>query len=127
MKTPKWWMFGKHLLVMHSTGPLCLTNAINQYTRTVCRISWKIFNANLIDTSSTSSQSVLISLDGGSWHAFDTTMFNFCYKHYQILILIISILFVLLVQKFWRKCSKCCIAASQCLLYSSAKKSINST
>lgn len=99
---PSWWAFGKHLKIMDSTGPLCLTRALKNYSK----MEVKIFENKIISPCSVCNiscdvkDSYLRPLNGGSWHSFDSKFFNFILCHWiKIIFTIIIIIAILKVFK----------------------------
>lgn len=111
-----WWAVGKHLKVMKSTGPLMLTEALRN-TRTVYSVlPQTIFNPYSVEEDfGTEKQGVAIrTLEGSSWHAWDSSMYNFAFKHrvglsilagFAVLVIIVCLVYY--VRKY-NQCRKTC-------------------
>lgn len=98
----KWWKQGKHITVLWSTGPMCLTNAIFKHDKVLGYLPVKLFhakNANEIPEITKMSdilkeKSVLVNVQGSSWHEFDSKFFNWLNK-YKFHINVVILLYVL--------------------------------
>ena len=89
----------KHLTVMYTTGPLLLDNAYEKFKKKKKNIY--IINTKYINNCDISipkpaknKEAYLIRYDGNSWHGIDSTIINFFYKNY-IIILVIILTFIL--------------------------------
>ena len=81
---------------MNSTGPLFLTNMINSYGN--------IHNINILTNNEFAGDCNICTekiceggeyfrhIHGNSWHAFDSTIYNFCLCNYIKIIVLICIL-----------------------------------
>jgi inositol phosphorylceramide mannosyltransferase catalytic subunit len=107
-----WWAVGKHLKVMKSTGPLMLTEALRN-TRTVYAVlPQTIFNPySVADDFGAEKQGVAIrTLEGSSWHAWDSSLYNFAFKHrvgLSILVAVAVLVIIVCLVYYVRKYRQC--------------------
>jgi inositol phosphorylceramide mannosyltransferase catalytic subunit len=94
-----WWAFGKHLQVMTTTGPLMLTEVLRNTTIKFTVLPQKLFNPYNVadDLSAPRKDAILRTLEGGSWHVWDSTLYNFVFKHYVAVIVVAVIIFVAVI------------------------------
>ena len=92
-----WWAFGKHLKVMTSTGPLFLTKILYDSKDTFCVLPKYIFNPYSVTEDFTQKKegAAIGTLEGSSWHSWDSSFYNFVLK-YRLFFITFGILFVLL-------------------------------
>jgi mannosyltransferase OCH1-like enzyme len=110
----KWWSIGKHLKVMNTTGPLFLTNILLNTNHNFCVLPKSKFNPYSVDEDFNENKKnvVIHTLQGSSWHSWDSSIYNFVFKNRPIFITlgIIFILFVIIgliyyISKY-RKCKE---------------------
>jgi len=114
-----WWAIGKHLKVIKSTGPLMLHKSLKDTLHIYSVLPKKKFNPYSVteDFNIYKEGTVIRTLEGNSWHSFDSTFYNFVMKYPYFFIslgilLIFMIIFGLIyyISKY-KKCreSKVCI------------------
>jgi len=103
---PKWYIHGKHMIVMNSTGPIMLNRIANMGKSTYLKVPPKLFmpcSACNLDCD-IPEDAYLRPLEGGSWNGWDSKFYNMCMCHYDTLapvILLIIILVILLLLYFF--------------------------
>lgn len=90
----------KHLTIMNTTGPLLLDFAYENYSlkkKYIYIVDAKyINNCDIsIPKPARNKHAYLIRHDGNSWHGIDSTIINFFYKNYIILIVLFLIIIVI--------------------------------
>ena len=85
---------------MNTTGPLLLDYVYDLFVlkkKYIYIIDSKYINNCDIATPkpAVNKGAYLKRYDGNSWHSIDSTIINFFYKHYQIVILICILLFII--------------------------------
>ena len=100
MKKPlPFYIIGKHLTVMCSTGPMMLSRVAKR-TSTVLGItpSKYIMPCNICHINCSTCESYLRPLEGSSWTGWDTTFFKFwfCYWKYVVAFLVCIILLLII-------------------------------
>ena len=124
LKTPlPWWAIGKHLKVMKSTGPLMLDKTLKDTSYSYTILPKSKFNPYSVTENFNIHKegSVIRTLEGSSWHSFDSTFYNFVMKYNTFFILfgIISLLLIICGLIYYilkyKKCreSKVCIMPSK--------------
>jgi mannosyltransferase OCH1-like enzyme len=102
VKNKKWWYLGKHLLVMNTTGPYMLTRAIHKHDQILGYLPAKLFNAKsvseigdelLLRSDINKSDSVLINIYGCSWHEYDSKLYNFVFKYFIHILVIVTVIY----------------------------------
>jgi len=103
MKMPSpWWALGKHMIVMNTTGPIGLNYIVKNSSSIFGILPKKIFmpcsicNINHCDTST----SIIKPLEGSSWIALDTQIYNFFLCRWKSLLLIIIIVIIVIILYF---------------------------
>lgn len=106
MYTP-WYAFGRHLDVMYTTGPLALTDVINRNNHDYVIIPDRLFAPCDVcnqDTTYCARNALIRPLEGGSWHDFDSKLYNFCYCNsftiWSIIIIIVLLIICYFVYRF---------------------------
>jgi mannosyltransferase OCH1-like enzyme len=98
-KPPVWWAYGKHIKVMTTTGPLCLTRAVRKWKGTYNNLPSKyIMPCSVCDLKNCDTRDAyLIPLKGGSWNDIDSLIFNQIMCNWKRYLFIIFILFILIL------------------------------
>ena len=99
---------GKHMHIMHSTGPLFLTKMLEKYTKHNNKIvnSYILTQAEFAGDCSVCNETkchggvYFKHLVGNSWHSWDSTIYNVLLCHYKKLFLILIGLGVLYKFRF---------------------------
>jgi len=91
-----WWAFGKHLKVMTSTGPLFLTKLLYDSKDTFCVLPKYMFNPYSVTEDFTQKKegAVIGTLEGSSWHSWDSSFYNFLLK-YRTFFIVFGVLSIL--------------------------------
>jgi len=114
------WSIGKHLKVMNSTGPLMLDKVLKETKYSYSVLPKSRFNPYSVteDFSVYKKDSVIRTLEGNSWHSFDSTLYNFILKYstffilfgiFSLLMIIIGLIYYSIKYKKCRE-SKVCVA-----------------
>lgn len=95
---PPWWSFGKHLKIMNTTGPLFLTRILLNTQYSYCVLPKTKFNPYSVTEEFTEDKKNVIihTLEGSSWHSWDSSFYNFVLK-YKSIFITLGILFILLI------------------------------
>lgn len=73
----KWYEVGKHMTVMHSTGPAILDEVARRYTRPLIILPKNVFMAyDITDHAQIKPLAALRPLQGGSWNEWDSKLLN---------------------------------------------------
>lgn len=119
-QNPPWWAWGKHLHVMSTTGPLMLTDVLRATASTYAVLPQTLFNPYSVDAlpDAVSDRTVIHTLPGSSWHAWDSSLYNHVFKHRvafavagAVLVVAVIVALVCYVYKYRR-----CRAAGKCYL-----------
>ena len=96
--------YGKHLHVMSSTGPLFLTNMINNYgyIHNIYVLTQNEFagECNVCNENICKGGEYFMHIPGNSWNAFDSIIYNFFLCNYKKIMLIILIVLIILIIYF---------------------------
>jgi mannosyltransferase OCH1-like enzyme len=104
MQPLPWYIFGKHLTVMNSTGPLMLTRVIKNnmhyvYTLDIIQ-SCDVCN---IDYCPINNKYILTPIAGSSWISTDTKIYIWMYcNRYKIIIFIIILIICIIIYKKYK-------------------------
>lgn len=97
----RFWMIGKHFKVMGKTGPMMVSRAVK---KTKSNLNIKDLPSKLIMSCSICDakpcqlkDSYCINLEGSSWIAWDTKMYNYCMCNWQRIVIIILIIAIVLI------------------------------
>ena len=72
-----WYIFGKHFIVLCSTGPLMLDKVVREKAdKTVGVLPRKLFTPTPYEQTISENEIVLKSLEGKSWNSFDSHILN---------------------------------------------------
>ena len=89
---------GKHLTVMNSTGPIMLTHVVNKakivYGMLPVRL---ILPCSVCNIKCYSKGAYLKQLEGSSWIAYDTKIYNFFMCNYKQLLIAIALIFLVIL------------------------------
>lgn len=122
--TKNGWYIGKWMTTMNTTGPILLTETVNDYSEVIGKIP-QTFNLQSIHDNIVDKRiPVLINLNGGSWHSFDAKLFNFIYSHkWSIIIISILLIIIIIMSYFWykRHYAQCKVSLNSCLSKSRRK------
>lgn len=118
---------GKHLHVMHSTGPLFLTKQLEKYREG----SWHTIPAedfqgdcNVCNLGKCTGGRTFFQVEGKSWNSIDSVIFNFMFCHQTQLVislLFLALLFVGLIKKRKKHMWLWLLVASLALLVQKSK------
>lgn len=94
-----WYVFGKHMVVMKSTGPLMLTQALKDTQTTYSVLPKSMFNPYSVcdDLDVEKSGAVIRTLEGSSWHSFDSKIYNYVFRNRYLFIALAVVIVVLMV------------------------------
>lgn len=95
---PEWYIMGKHMVVMNSTGPIMLNHvAINTKT-TYLKVPTKLFiPCSICNINCTPPPDAYLKpLEGGSWNGIDSKFYNTCLCNSDILITFLIILILII-------------------------------
>lgn len=92
--------FSKHLEIMYTTGPLMFDNVYENFShkdRYVYVVNSKYINTCDVTQPKpcTNKDGYLKRHEGNSWHGMDSTLYNFVYSNYPILIIFAILLFII--------------------------------
>jgi mannosyltransferase OCH1-like enzyme len=98
-KEVPWYALGKHLVVMHSTGPLALNRALEKSRSVVKKIKNELVAPCSVcdigeDVAPTPGRLVR-QMRGGTWHQWDSKMYDFLMCNWKELL--VGILFVYVI------------------------------
>jgi len=93
-----WWAIIKHLNVMCTTGPLMFHQVMRNTSQLYSILPQPLFNPySITDNLNIEKDNVYIrTLEGSSWHSWDSSFINFVVK-YKITFIILSILLFFLI------------------------------
>lgn len=97
---PPWWVVGKHLTVMMSTGPGLLTQTARKTKHIHTLLPQRLICPQSICKEEVKERGVLKPLEGGSWAGYDTHCYNWIYcnpREFVALILAIIIIIVVII------------------------------
>jgi mannosyltransferase OCH1-like enzyme len=104
MKPYKWWWWGKHMKVLASTGPNMVQRVLNRYPQTVNLLPrTTLMPCGVCDPlPCTNEFSRLHILQGSSWIAWDTKIYNFlmCKFKYILIFLVLILILWLLIKSY---------------------------
>lgn len=97
-KPKPWWAIGKHLHVMTTTGPLLLHRVLKMTKHTYSVLPQPFFNPYSVadDLSQLKDGACIRTLEGSSWHSWDSALYNVVFRH-KTVFMIIGILFLFLL------------------------------
>lgn len=98
MKVPvPWWCMGKHWTVMNSTGPIMLNRVAKRSHHVYAALpASQIMPCSVCDSVCRAPQAYLKPLEGSSWIAFDTTVYNFFLCNWKTIVVITIIITILI-------------------------------
>jgi len=104
MQPLPWYIFGKHLTVMNSTGPLMLTCVVKNNIDYVYKLdiiqSCDVCN---IDYCPINNKYILTPIAGSSWISTDTKIYIWMYcNRYKIIIFIIILIICIIIYKKYK-------------------------
>jgi inositol phosphorylceramide mannosyltransferase catalytic subunit len=102
MKKPlPWWAVGKHMKVMNSTGPIALNRVVkrNGYVYGALPRS-KVMACSICDATCFKPDAYIVPLQGSSWIAFDTVIYNFFLCNWKKIILLVVLSIIIFI--IWR-------------------------
>lgn len=119
MKNPtalKWYHnVSKHLKIMYSTGPLALDYVARRSKTTIGVLPTVLItpcNVCKLSRCKAMKNAWVRQLEGNSWHSWDSTLYNFCFCNWKIilpvLILFVVILLIIWLWMFYRKSYQNC-------------------
>ena len=94
-----WWSFSKHTDIMSSTGPLAFDEAVRKSNLPYCVLPNDLFLPYSPVMHDDNNQcGFMVAVEGGTWNALDTTIFNFVnrYKGLFVFLIICGLLSVVL-------------------------------
>ena len=97
-----WSLFGKHLHVMNSTGPIFLSKMINNYGLHNIKNHYILFkkewsgDCNSCNLNKCNGGIYFSHLEGKSWHSIDSTISNYIVCNYHEIICILLILLIII-------------------------------
>jgi len=110
MKTtiPKWYHVGKHMTVMHTTGPLMLNRLYkengNKDGQRIVILKNISVPCSTCDNETCTIQKgyYLMPIQGKTWHSWDSTVYNrlLCYRHIALICLVVVLILILVL---WRR------------------------
>ena len=106
MKKPDlpWYYMGKHIEVMNTTGPVMLNYVVKKSNKVYAMLpSKRIMPCSICNLKCNTKNSYLKPLEGSSWIAYDTRVYNFFMCKWRIVVGIILVLLLLLLL-FWVFC-----------------------
>lgn len=118
MKQPlPWFVYGKHMTVMYSTGPAMFTSVIKKYTGIVCVLPETTMN-NDYDAVKT-KDTVFINAYGCSWHGYDSIIIKFVHVHKTIcacfgVLLFCTLIFLAIL--YFKRLRRCNLQLKKCSL-----------
>lgn len=94
-----WWHIGKHLNVMHSTGPLMVQKMLGEHKYPHLNLPAKAFMpCNLCDLNCMiTEEDYLRPLEGSSWCGGDSKIYSWMMCNWKLVLMIIVILIVLII------------------------------
>ena len=110
MQPIPWYLFGKHLKVMNTTGPLMLTHVVKNnidvvYTLDIIQ-SCDVCN---IDFCPINNKYILTPIAGSSWISTDTKIYIWMYcNKYKLILFIIVIICVFFIYRYVKRINKMC-------------------
>ena len=120
--TKEWWMFGKFLTVMYTTGPNAFTEIIKNYKNNICVLPYNLFNNDY--NAKKNEDTVVLNSYGCSWHGFDASVSKFGYQHRTICACIFVFLVCLAIFcaiLYSQKFKKCTLKLEKCFLLNKNK------
>lgn len=97
-KDMKWYIMGRHLQVMNSTGPIRLTHVVKKSKHSYTMLPGKlILPCSVCNLDCKSEGSWMRQLEGSSWIAWDTKFYNFWMCNWKKVIAFLVILIILLL------------------------------
>jgi mannosyltransferase OCH1-like enzyme len=89
--------FGKHMHIMHSTGPLFLTKNLKNYEKNI--LNGYVLNqaefagdCNVCNETKCVGGTYFKHIEGNSWHSWDSTFYNAVLCNYKWLILVVLLI-----------------------------------
>lgn len=100
-KNYKWWAFGKHFKVMTKTGPLMLSEVLenHKYEYYVSEIPRKlVMPCSMCDTKPcTKPGAYTMALEGSSWCGWDSVVYGTCVCHWGKIIVGVGLIIIILL------------------------------
>jgi mannosyltransferase OCH1-like enzyme len=91
LQKPKpFWAIGKHLHVMTTTGPLLLHRVLKHSKNVFTVLPQPFFNPYSVadDLSVYKEGTVIRTLEGSSWHGWDSSLYNLVFRHRTLFIVL---------------------------------------
>ena len=105
MKQPPWYLFGKHLKVMNTTGPLMLTKIVNNNKDIVHTLDIiQTCDVCNIDNCPINNKYILTPIAGSSWISTDTKIYIWLYCNKNMIF--INIIFLIICIMIYKKYKK---------------------
>lgn len=105
-ETLPFYVIGKHWQVMVSTGPNGVDRTIKTHNIKYNLLDPELINSGNICNMASNKNAIVRSLEGGSWHSWDSKIFGFCrcniYSCTLIMILIIISIIILFIVIIFR-------------------------
>ena len=100
-----WWAVTRHAMVFATTGPMMLNSVRSRYRcpERVCVIENVVVPCSVCDLSHCASGKdpfYLLPIVGKSWHGWDSTLLDWLYCHYPLLLFVLLLTCVLLCRHF---------------------------
>lgn len=101
-RPPSWWIPGKHLYVMHSTGPFALSNVVAKSKESYSVIPKYAFPCSVCDLENENNKcwqnpdALLKPLEGGSWNSWDSKLYNHLLCHWKVMLFTLVVVIVLI-------------------------------
>jgi mannosyltransferase OCH1-like enzyme len=107
-KKPSWKWLGKHVKVLHTTGPIMLNYVVNSYPYCITLLP-NTFNVCGIcgDKKEDKNRNYVESLPGNSWGNIDTKIIFFVTCNFQKIIIFLLICLIIFIYFFF-KYKSCC-------------------
>lgn len=108
-KPPKLSAIGKHLKVMSTTGPFALSKAVKKTTKPITILPNKLIApCSTCDIKECDfSNSLMRQLPGNSWHSLDSSIYNFLFcKFWVIVFFIIAIVLLVVMWRLFRRAGR---------------------
>lgn len=100
MKKPApWWVIGKHLHVMTTTGPMALTRTINKTKDPHIKLPSDLLTpCNICNLTCAKADGALLhQLPGGSWNSFDSKFYNWWLCNWKTVVIAVVIVVLILL------------------------------
>ena len=97
-KKYRWWMIGKHLKIMYTTGPSMLHKVLKETKHPFATLPTHLINpCSICDSPCLAEDSYVLPLEGRSWCGWDTLAGGFIMCKWKKIVLVISIILVVLI------------------------------